>query len=59
MYCPRDVLDSAVAALPRAEVRVLEAADHFFGGALRPLGEAVEAWARRLAGKSAGGGRPG
>ena len=59
-YCPRDVLGSAAAALPRAEVRLLEAADHFFGGALGPLGEAVEAWARRLgAGESAGGGRSG
>jgi alpha/beta superfamily hydrolase len=58
-YCPRDVLDIAVAALPRADVRVLEAADHFFGGALRPLGDAVGAWARMLGtGQPAGGGRP-
>lgn len=58
-YCPRDVLDRAVAALPRADVRVLEHADHFFGGALRPLGDAVGAWARELGtGQPARGGRP-
>ena len=47
-YCPRDVLDAALKTLPRAEVHVLDGADHFFGGALRPLGQAVEGWARGL-----------
>ena len=58
-YCPRDVLDTAVAALPRAEVRTIANADHFFGGAMRPLGDAVQTWAAQLrAGKPAGSGGP-
>jgi uncharacterized protein len=59
-YCPRDVLEASVASLPRADVRILETADHFFAGAMTPLGDAVEAWARELgAGKPAGRGGAG
>jgi alpha/beta superfamily hydrolase len=47
-YCPPEALALAVAALPRADVRVLDATDHFFGGSLGPLGDAVRGWARTL-----------
>jgi alpha/beta superfamily hydrolase len=56
-YCPRVALDIAMATLPRADVRVLESADHFFGGALDRLGEAVGEWAGRLGARQPGGGR--
>ena len=59
-YCPRDVLDTALAGLPRAELRTIQSADHFFGGAMGALGDAVRRWAGQLrAGKPAGRGRPG
>jgi alpha/beta superfamily hydrolase len=47
-YCPPESLARAVAALPHADVRVLEATDHFFGGSLGPLADAVRTWARTL-----------
>jgi len=48
-YCPRADLERLRATLPGAEVRIVEGADHFFLGGLFPLGEAIGAWARRLA----------
>ena len=49
-YCPRADLERLRAAVPGVEVRIIEGADHFFLGRLFPLGEALGAWARRLAG---------
>ena len=48
-YCPRERLEGLGATLPGAEVRVIEDANHFFFGRLYPLGEAVAAWAARVA----------
>jgi len=48
-YCPRADLERLGATLPGAEVRIVEGANHFFFGKLFPLGEAIAAWARRLA----------
>jgi uncharacterized protein len=47
-YCPPQAVTAIRTALPDADVHVIAGADHFFGGALRPLGSAVEAWARTL-----------
>ena len=47
-YCPLDALDRLARAVPRAMVRRLEGADHFFFGKLFPLGELVAEWARAL-----------
>ena len=48
-YCPVDALERFARAVPRATVRTIEGADHFFFGKLFPLGELVSAWARELA----------
>ena len=48
-YCPLDALERLARAMPRATVRTVEGADHFFFGKLFPLGEIVGAWARALA----------
>jgi uncharacterized protein len=47
-YCPREALERLADGVPRADVCVIEGADHFFAGALGPLGEAVAGWARRV-----------
>ena len=47
-YCPLPVLEQARARLPRATVRVIERANHFFFGTLFPLGEAVREWLEGL-----------
>ena len=47
-YGPRPMLDALAQRLPRATLAIIEGANHFFFGKLYPLGEAVEAWARRL-----------
>ena len=49
-YCPTDALERLGAAAPRATVRTVAGADHFFFGKLFPLGEIVGAWAREVAG---------
>ena len=48
-YCPREALERLGRAVPRATVRTIEGADHFFFGKLFPLGETVGAWAREIA----------
>jgi alpha/beta superfamily hydrolase len=48
-YCPPEALERLARAVPRATVRTIEGADHFFFGKLFPLGEAVAAWAREIA----------
>lgn len=48
-YCPTDALERLGAAAPRATVRTVAGADHFFFGKLFPLGEIVGAWAREIA----------
>ena len=59
-HCPPERLAALAKDLPLAEVRVIDGADHFFGGALVPLGEAVRAWARALGPRDTlGRGRPG
>ena len=59
-YSPRSVLDGLASRLPRARVRVVEGANHFFFGKLFALGEAVADWARELEPRQAGRrGRPG
>jgi alpha/beta superfamily hydrolase len=47
-YCPPDALERLARAVPRATVRTVDGADHFFFGKLFPLGEIVGAWARAL-----------
>ena len=49
-YCPREALERLGRAVPRATVRTIEGADHFFFGKLFPLGEAIAPWAREVAG---------
>jgi alpha/beta superfamily hydrolase len=49
-YCPLDALERLAGAVPRATVRTVEGANHFFFGKLFPLGEIVGAWARAVAG---------
>lgn len=53
-YCPRAEFEALAAALPRAEARLIEGADHFFFGKLYPLGEAVAAWAHGFSEPSPG-----
>jgi len=48
-YCPLDALERLARAVPRATVRTVEGANHFFLGKLFPLGEIVGEWARVLA----------
>jgi hypothetical protein len=48
-YCPLDALERLARAVPRATVRTVDGADHFFFGKLYPLGEVVRAWADALA----------
>jgi alpha/beta superfamily hydrolase len=50
-YCPIDALRALGRAVPRATVRTVEGADHFFFGKLFPLGEIVSGWARAIAGR--------
>lgn len=52
-YCPRDALERLGHAVPRATVRTVDGADHFFFGKLFPLGEIVGAWATSVAGGAA------
>jgi alpha/beta superfamily hydrolase len=49
-YCPPDALAGLARTLPKATVRTVDGADHFFFGKLYPLGEIVGAWARSLTG---------
>lgn len=44
--CPADALARLTASLPRATVRLIDGANHFFFGKLYPLGEVVTEWAR-------------
>lgn len=48
-YCPPEALEQLARTVPRATIRTIEGADHFFFGKLFPLGEAVAAWAREIA----------
>jgi alpha/beta superfamily hydrolase len=48
-YCPREALERLSRTLPRASVRMVNGADHFFFGKLFPLGEIVATWARAVA----------
>jgi alpha/beta superfamily hydrolase len=47
-YCPAEALDTLQVALPQATITVIEGADHFFFGALDPLGVALGDWATAL-----------
>jgi len=47
-YCPLDALERLARAVPRATVRTVDGADHFFLGKLYPLGEIVRSWADAL-----------
>jgi alpha/beta superfamily hydrolase len=47
-YCPPALLNVLVQRLPRAHVRIVDGANHFFFGKLFPLGEALADWARAL-----------
>ena len=47
-YCPLDALERLARAVPRATVRTIDGADHFFFGKLYPLGEIVRVWAETL-----------
>jgi alpha/beta superfamily hydrolase len=47
-YCPLPVFEHARVRLPRAAVRVIERANHFFFGTLFPLGEALREWLEEL-----------
>jgi len=49
-YCPLDALEQFGRTVPQATVRTVDGANHFFFGTLFPLGEAVGAWARAVAG---------
>lgn len=49
-YCPAAALDALRESNPRAEITVLEGADHFFLGSLDALAEAVDGWAAAVAG---------
>ncbi|HYE93622.1 MAG TPA: alpha/beta family hydrolase [Terriglobales bacterium] len=49
-YCPVDALEALGRAIPRATVRTVAGADHFFFGKLFPLGELIAAWAREVTG---------
>ncbi|MBI2218304.1 MAG: alpha/beta hydrolase [Candidatus Rokubacteria bacterium] len=49
-YCPRAALDRLASERPRARVRVIEGANHFFFGKLYPLGAALDAWLGDLLG---------
>lgn len=49
-YCPPVCLERLRATAPRATVRTIEGADHFFFGKLFPLGETICAWAREALG---------
>jgi alpha/beta superfamily hydrolase len=46
--CPTTELDALARAVPKATVRTIPGADHFFLGKLYPLGEIITAWARTL-----------
>jgi alpha/beta superfamily hydrolase len=48
-YCPPRRLAAFAEQLPAGHVQTIEGADHFFSGALGPLGEAIRHWARRWA----------
>ncbi|MEX2147343.1 MAG: alpha/beta fold hydrolase [Candidatus Rokuibacteriota bacterium] len=48
-YCPVSALDELRAQWPKADVRMIEGADHFFGGHGALLIEALRAWAAAVA----------
>ena len=52
-YCSLAALDTLRASLPRASVRTIDGANHFFFGKLFPLGEAVADWAKSVAAAAA------
>ena len=49
-YCPVEALERLRGALPRAAIRTIDGANHFFFGKLFPLGEAIGEWAREVLG---------
>ena len=51
-YCPGDALERLRSTVPRAIVRTVADADHFFFGKLFPLGEIVGEWARAVASRA-------
>ncbi len=56
-YCPGPALQAIAGRLPRADVHVIEGANHFFFGKLFPLGQRIAAWAGQLeAGQATGRG---
>ena len=48
-YCPVAALERLGRAVPKATVRTVDGADHFFLGKLYPLGEIIAGWAREIA----------
>ena len=49
-YCPPASLERLRSAAPRAAIRTIQGADHFFFGKLFPLGETIGAWASEALG---------
>lgn len=47
-YCPAEMLAALAATLPRATVRTIDGADHFFGAHGRALASAVDEWVTAL-----------
>jgi alpha/beta superfamily hydrolase len=52
-YCAPATFEGLRTSLPRATVRAIDGANHFFFGKLFPLGEAVAEWARSVAAAAA------
>lgn len=48
-YCPVSALEDLRTQWPKADVRIIRGADHFFGGRSAPLIEALGAWAAAVA----------
>jgi alpha/beta superfamily hydrolase len=48
-YCPASALESLRTQWPKADVRIIHGADHFFGGHSVPLIDAVGAWVAAVA----------
>ena len=49
-YCPPAALERLRGTAPRAAIRAIEGANHFFFGKLFPLGEVIGEWAREVLG---------
>jgi alpha/beta superfamily hydrolase len=54
-HCPGPALQALASRLPRADIHIIEGANHFFFGKLFPLGQRIAAWAGQLeAGQATG-----